>query len=185
MLDVHILTLPNSRQGWLRQCVASAKAAAAKADYPVHIHVVAGIDGHLGKARAKGYSYGSAPWKCYIDDDDYVLPEAFVVLGDHLDKDLAAVFPREYVEQNGKRHGGTTGRHHLWPVRSDLALSFEHDKWPSMPDEMLRRHAASDPRGVLDIDDVLYVHRVYTAQRCRALRKQNRAEVLRTMEMPT
>lgn len=181
-LDVHILTLPSTPAEWRDQCVASVLDAASRADYPVHVHVVPGIDGHLGLARARGYAAGSAPWKCYADDDDYVLPDAFERLAPYLAQDVAAVFPRERIEQNGRFHKHTQGRHHLWPVRADLALAFDHAAWPSMPDEMLRRAAAADPRGVIDIDDVVYVHRVYVEQRCRQLRRDNRDEVLRTVE---
>lgn len=181
MLDVHILTLPDTRRNWQEQCIASVELAASLTDIPVHIHVIPGIQGHLGRARAAGYAAGTAPWKCYADDDDYVLPGAFKALAAHLTSDVAAVFPREAVEQNGRFHKHTQGRHHLWPVRADLALSFDHETWPSMPDEMLRQAAAADPRGVIDLPDVVYVHRVYAAQRCRALRQANRAEVLQTM----
>lgn len=181
MIDLHILTLSDSRADWRDRCVASVLDAAARAGYPVHVHVVPGIDGHLGLARARGYAVGSAPWKCYVDDDDYVLPGAFKALAPHLSSDVAAIFPRERIEQNGRFHKHTQGRHHLWPVRAELALGFDHEAWPSMPDEMLRRTAAADPRGVLDVDDVVYVHRVYVEQRCRPLRRANRPEVLRAM----
>lgn len=181
MLDVHILTLPDTRRDWQRQCIQSVQAAAQRAGYPVHVHVVPGVPGHLGQARAVGYEAGSAPWKCYVDDDDYVLPEAFEVLGRHLASGVAAIFPREYVEQNGRRHAHTVGRHHLWPVRADLAAAFPHADYPSMPDEALRQHAAADPRGVVDLHDVLYVHRIWAGQRCRALRKRHRDEVAKVM----
>lgn len=180
-LDVHVLVLPDTRKAWQRACIRSVEDAVSRAAYPVHVHIVPGIPGHLGRARAAGYGVGDAPWKCYVDDDDYILPEAFEVLGQHLDKDVAAIFPREYVEQNGRRHAYTVQRHHLWPVRTEIVQAFDHAAWPSMPDEMLRRTAASDPRGVLDLEEVLYVHRMWAGQRCRALRKANRAEVARVM----
>ena len=182
MLDVHVLTLPDTRRDWQEQCIASVREAAGRSPVPVHVHVVPGVPGHLGAARAAGYAAGSAPWKAYADDDDYVLPDAFEALAPYLTSDVAAVFPRERIEQNGRFHKHTQGRHHLWPVRADLAASFPHEDWPSMPDEMLRRAAAADPRGVLDVDDVVYVHRVYVEQRCRALRRENRAEVMLTLE---
>lgn len=182
-LSVHILTLPDTRRDWLGQCIESVAVAAARSPVPVEVHVLPGVRGHLGLARAAGYAAGSAPWRCYVDDDDYVLPEAFEMLAPHLQEDVAAIFPRERIEQNGRLHPHTQGRHHLWPVRAELADAFPHSDWPSMPDEMLRQAAAADPRGVLDIDAVVYVHRVYATQRCRALRKENRHEVLRTMEM--
>lgn len=174
MLDVHILTLPDTRPEWQAEAIESTRKAAACAGFPVHVHIVPGIPGHLGRARAAGYAAGAAPWKAYVDDDDFVLPDAFQKLAPYLERDVAAVFPRERIEQNGRFHKHTQGRHHLWPVRADLAHAFDHEPWPSMPDEMLRRAAAADPRGVLDIDDVVYVHRVYFGQRCRALRKANR-----------
>lgn len=179
-LDVHILTLPDTRRDWQRQCIASVELAASLSSLAVNIHVVPGVPGHLGRARAAGYAAGSAPWKCYVDDDDYVLPSAFNVLAPHLAAEWAAIFPRELIEQNGRFHKHTQGRHHLWPVRAEIAQAFDHEAWPSMPDEMLRRAAAEDPRGVVDLPGVIYVHRVYAAQRCRALRQANRDEVMLT-----
>lgn len=181
MLDVHVLTLPSTRPDWQRQCLESVHAAAALAGDAVKVHVIPGVPGNLGKARADGYAAGTAPWKCYADDDDVVLPHAFTTLLRYLDRDVAAIFPREYVEQNGRRHAKTLQRHHLWPVRADLAAQFDHAAWPSMPDEMLRRAAAADPRGVLDLEEVVYVHRIYSGQRCRSLRREHRDEVLRVM----
>lgn len=177
MLDVHILTLPNTRRDWQEQCIASANQAAARASYPVHIHVVQGIPGNLGASRKKGYAAGNSPWKCYIDDDDYVLPEAFELLGPHLEKGAAVIFPKERLLQNGRFHSVMYQGHHLWPIRSDLAASFDHEMWKAMPDEMLSRVGRDDPRGALWVDDVVYVHRIYLEQRCRQLRKDNEAEV--------
>lgn len=176
MLDVHILTLPDTRRDWQEQCIASVNLAASLAGYPVHVHVVPGIEGHLGQSRAAGYAAGTAPWKCYADDDDYVLPRAFEVLGRYLGRDVAAIFPREHVEQNGRLHVPTVGRHHLWPVRADLAASFPHESFVTFGDVALRNAAAKDPRGVLDIDDVVYVHRVYMGQSGRAMRRAHRNE---------
>ncbi len=176
MLDVHILTMPDTRRDWQDQCIASVELAASLADYPVHVHVMPGVPGHIGRARANGYAAGSAPWKTYVDEDDYVRPNAFKVLGAHFDSDAVAICPRESVEQNGRLHGFTVGRHHLIAYRADFITAFPHADWVCMGDVMATVQANKAPGGVLDIEDALYVHRVYYASRARNLRRANRHE---------
>lgn len=84
MLDVHILTLPTSRAAWLDQCIDSVRVAAGRAGYPVHVHIVPGTPGHLGRSRADAYAAGTQPYVTHVDHDDYVMSDAFASLADAL-----------------------------------------------------------------------------------------------------
>lgn len=176
MLDVHILTMPSTPRNWAKQCISSVEEAIASTP-GVHLHVIEGVPGHIGKGRAAGYALGTAPWKTYVDHDDYVLPHAFQKLLEYLDKDVAAVFPREHIEQNGRLHSFTRRRHHLQTYRADLVQSFDHAAWAAVGDVIMRRLAETDSRGVIEIDEPLYVHRVYMKSGGRILRNLHNTEV--------
>lgn len=181
MLDVHILVSNDTRRDWVAQSLASVRDAISRANYPIEMHVLQGVPGHIGKGRAKGYSLGSAPWKTYVDDDDYVLPNAFVDLKKYLDKDVAAIFTCEHTEQNGRLHPFVTPEHHLQVYREDLVRNYDHHL-ASMSDVWCRELAKRDPRGFLSVDDVTYVHRVYYDSKARVLRRANPHERQALME---
>lgn len=181
MLDVHILISKDTRPDWVSQCLSSVREAIEKADYHIEMHVLPGVPGHIGKGRAKAYALGSGRWKTYVDDDDYVLPNAFVDLGKYLDKDVAAIFTCEQTEQNGKIHTFVTPEHHLQVYRDDLVHGYDHHL-PSMSDVWCRELAKKDPRGFLSVDDVTYVHRVYYDSKARVMRRANPQERQALME---
>lgn len=181
MLDVHILTLPTSNKKWFAQCLASVEEARLRADYEVNVFVTDGVEGHIGKGRKKGYALGNSPWKTYVDDDDYILPEAFKVLGQHLHKDVTAIAPREHVEQNGMLHKFTKPRHHLVTFKSEFINAIDWDDWIHYGDVLAVNLAQKPPHSLLELDDVLYVHRVYlqsAGRRCRALYPNTREKLI-------
>lgn len=183
-LDVHVLLSPNTKPEWQQQCLRSIGHAVQRAGFPVHVHPCPAIPGDVGAARAVGYAKGSAPWKTYVDDDDHVLPDAFEVLGQHLaSTNAAAVFPREYVMQNGHMLSKINARHHLCTYRADVVAAFPLRDWPVMCDLALQLTATADPRGVLDINQTLYVHRVYANSGGRRLRLRSPAERARIVEL--
>lgn len=181
MLDVHILVSNDTRPEWVGQCLQSVHEAIAATSYPVNLFVLPGVPGHIGKGRAAAYAEGNAKWKTYVDDDDFVLPNAFEVLKPHLEKDLAAIFTAERVWQNGKLHPFVQPEHHLQVYRSDLVRGYDHDM-ACMSDVWCRELAKKDPRGYLILDDAVYVHRVYWDSKARKLRRQNNGEVARLQE---
>ena len=71
MIDVHLLTLPNDRQDWFEQCMASLK------NQPITLHVLAGVKGHIGKGRYNGFSVGEHPYVSLVDPDDWATPNGF------------------------------------------------------------------------------------------------------------
>lgn len=176
-LDIHILMSKDTPEEWHRQCLTSISEAVKHATYPVEVHLVAGVPGHIGKARQAGYAQGNAEWKVYVDDDDYLLPNACIALAPHLDKDVAAILPRERPLQNGQMHGFTLARHHFQVYRADVPQAFDHTQWPSFGDVAMLHEALRDPRGVLDIEDEVYIHRVYLKSKARTMRRTHRWEI--------
>ena len=77
-IDVHLLTL-NEPAEWREACIASLDGA------PIQLHVLPGIPGRIGEARAAGYAQGTLPLVSFVDPDDLYEPSAFTQLADALD----------------------------------------------------------------------------------------------------
>ncbi len=174
MLDVHILVSHDTRREWVAQCLDSVHEAADRAGYPVSICMVPGVPGHIGKARAVGYSLGLHPYVTFVDDDDYVLPEAFAQMADALRTGAAAICTPELTLQNGQLRPGHT-RHHLIAYRRDVLI--DHAQWSCCGD--VAQLAAIAPADVIDLPSPQYVHRLYGTSKARALRRDNPAELER------
>lgn len=77
-IDVHLLTL-NEPAEWREACIASLQGA------PIQLHVLPGIPGSIGEARAAGYTQGTLPLVSFVDPDDQYEASAFTQLADALD----------------------------------------------------------------------------------------------------
>jgi hypothetical protein len=77
-IDVHLLTL-NEPAEWRDACIASLEGA------PIQLHVLPGIPGRIGDARAAGYAQGTLPLVSFVDPDDLYEANAFTQLADALD----------------------------------------------------------------------------------------------------
>ena len=53
-IDVHLLTL-DEPQHWREECLASLAGA------PIRLHLLPGIPGRVGRARAAGFARGTLP----------------------------------------------------------------------------------------------------------------------------
>ena len=82
-IDVHLLTL-NEPAKWREACIASLTGA------PIQLHILPGIPGRIGKARAAGYTQGILPLVSYVDPDDRYEASAFTRLADAMDACLVA-----------------------------------------------------------------------------------------------
>lgn len=178
MLDVHIAVSADRPEDWVTQCVASVTAAAARAGYPVHIHVIDAVPEHIGRARRNGFARGAADYVTCVDDDDYVLTDAFACLKTALAKRPAAVFTRE-LQLHGAKHVTHNTRHHLAVYRRDVLDGFDFEVWPACPDVALRRVGQRHPDGVLDVLERVYVNRVYPTSKARVLRRDAQDELKR------
>jgi hypothetical protein len=158
-LDIHVLVSENTPKEWLTQCLDSIQVAIGNAPFPIALHVIPAVPGHMGKARHAGYSCGTAPYVTQVDDDDYVEPKAFARLAEHMDAGIEAIFPRERTLQNGKFCLGRQ-RHSMKVFRRELLI--DHSPWRHTSDQ---RQLDRLTRGVgvscVDITEPCYVYRLH------------------------
>ncbi len=83
-IDVHLLTLDEPTE-WREACIASLAGA------PIRLHLLPGLPGHVGRARAAGFARGSLPLVSFVDPDDRYEAHAFAHLADALDACPSAV----------------------------------------------------------------------------------------------
>lgn len=145
-----------------------------RSPYPVHVHVVPWVKGHIGKARANGYAQGSQPFVTYVDDDDYVLPHAFSAMSKAIESGADAIFPDEQTWQNGQIRAGAK-RHHLAIYRRSMLI--DHAQWKVCGD--LQQSVVAGKGHCIDLPEALYVHRLYLSGG-RQLRR-NHPEELRSV----
>jgi glycosyl transferase family 2 len=120
MLDVLVTVIPTTRPAWVEQAVASVYAAAAAAGYPVRPMIVPGVMGHVGLAMTRGFDVTTAPYVAWVDNDDYVLPQAFACLAPHFAGNPKAICTREIQEGARGQQRRVDRRHHLTAFRRDV-----------------------------------------------------------------
>ncbi len=175
-LDVHVLTMPDTRSEWVAQRRESIFAAVEQSGYPVVVREVDGEVGHIGRGRKRGYALGELPYVTYVDADDYLLPGAFAALRAGLDAGADAVCPGETVLQGGYLLRRPK-RHHLIAYRREIANQFPHADWQVCGDLALTGLLKA-MAGVVDVSDYSYVHRLYESPG-RLLRRQHQDELKR------
>lgn len=173
MLDLHVLSY-NTNQEWETHCRRTLTVATKAAGFPVSVHWLAGEHGHIGRGRAAGYACGSHPYVTYVDNDDYLLPDALNALGDSIRSGAwRAVFAGELVLSNGYAGMGKVG-HHLCVYRRDALI--DHSAWVVCGDLAQAEHVRTMP--LIRLEHRGYVHRVYESGG-RKLRRQHLDELKR------
>lgn len=97
-IDVHLLTL-HEPAAWREACIESLAGA------PIRLHVLPGIPGRVGEARAAGYAQGTLPLVSFVDPDDLYEASAFTQLADALDACPQAVMAytdEALTDENGQ-----------------------------------------------------------------------------------
>jgi hypothetical protein len=173
-LDVHIAVLPTTRKAWVKQSIESVHAAARLSPFKVNLHIVDGVYGHLGRMRSLGYAMGDAPYKTFVDDDDYLTPEAFHAVAEALATWPDAVFPGEYSCHKEVQRA-ILKRHHLPIYRRELII--DHDAWVIGGD--IAQLKSVEHLNVIDVAEPVYVYRVYHNSASRKLRYDHREEIIR------
>ena len=100
-IDVHLLTL-NEPAEWREACIASLDAA------PIQLHVLPGVQGAVGQARAQGFAQGHLPLVSFADPDDLYEASAFTELANALDACPGAVLAytdEALIDANGQSLG--------------------------------------------------------------------------------
>lgn len=157
MIDLHVLTLDDTDEGQLKQCLDSIDQAAERARLKVSVYMVDGIRGHIGQGRAAGYTLGNAPYVAHVDPDDWVHEDLFVELQEVLTDAPAAVTTGEYRVSD--RHGTIPrplDKHHIHIVRRTLALDVDWHSFPNFGDDALLNYAPG-----LHLAKCLYYYRVH------------------------
>ncbi len=152
-VDTHVLLLPSTRQDWWEQCRVSLE------NEPIHLHVTDGVEGHIGQARAKGFSLGESPYISCVDHDDIVVPGAFQACIDALEANpnaCGAYTDEMVIDEAGKEikpgiWQGTPWNpllqlepkyiHHIYVMRREAVtphLSELAERWPRLAEFVLK-----------------------------------------------
>ncbi len=167
LLDVHVLNLPGLPQKWIDQRRQSIASALKHAGYLVQLHEVFGLQGHLGKSRALGYSQGSARYVTHVDHDDLLRKDAFQVLLPYLLEDAEAITTGELLLfENGKTQEAKNSKHHLAVYRRDLLSQIDYARFVHYPDQYLLQKFRP-----VHIPECVYTHRIWGASLSRKHRK--------------
>jgi glycosyltransferase involved in cell wall biosynthesis len=174
MIDMHILISRDTPELWVDHSLDMAMRAVALSPVPVIFHVIDGEPGHIGRARARGYARGSSPYVTFVDDDDWLEPDAFAGVADLLAEGVPAILPLEWVWQNGQQSKGTVHGHHLPIFRRELLI--DHAAWQCCGDvaQLVKLNAAT---GSVLCGKRRYNHRLYASSKARALRRRNMKEL--------
>lgn len=131
-IDVHLLTL-DEPEAWREECLASLTGA------PIRLHVLPGLRGRLGAARAAGFARGSLPLVSFVDPDDRYEAGAFAHLADALDacpQAMLAYTDEALMDAQGRPLG----------VRRSAYSAFQHAHRPSHVHGLIvMRRAAVEP----------------------------------------
>ena len=168
MIDVHLLTLPNDRQDWFDQCMASLQ------NQPITLHVLAGVKGHIGKGRFNGFQTGDHPYVSLVDPDDMVTPNGFTDCLNLLNSDpkLDGAYTAEhqyYFSDEGQwtikpaRPERGSAVHHLLVLRRSVVNQYLNDLLfdPQYPETRMLKHMKKDGINLGYTGTVGYVWRRY------------------------
>lgn len=158
MLDVVVTISKDTPAAWVRQCLRSCEIAATTAGYSVRIIQTPGYPGHIGEAMAEGFAKTDASYVAWVDDDDFVLPNAFRCLAPHFSTQPAAICAREVQLFVNGQLIPQDRRHHLTAFRRSTIEQADLVRYPSFPNVALH-HAAAD--NIVDELSWVYVYRRY------------------------
>lgn len=163
MLDVILTVSDKTSTKWVNQARRSIQTAIAASSYPVNLIESPAVPGHIGQALINGFGLSTAPYVTWVDDDDFVLPDAFECLKKHFDAKPSAIFAREIRLWANNDLELFQGRHHLtaWQRETIVAALPGFADLPGAPYRAL--FAAAGDCGVDEMSWV-YVHRKYRSQ---------------------
>lgn len=138
MLDVITVVSESTPKSFVNECRASLHRAVEFAGYSVRLIETPGVPGNIGKAMQGGLELSRAPYVAWVDDDDFVLPNAFACLQRHFATAPAAIFAREIGLLASGRLVPHGKRHHL--------TAFRRDVLDAMPMHEYATHTSTDMR---------------------------------------
>lgn len=163
MLDVHVLTLPGLPEEWIKQRRESIDAAVSAADFPVYVHEVDGVYGHMGRSRFKGYSQGTQPYVTHVDDDDWVREDAFSCLLPHMEAGVEVITTGEVqVYPDGREVLLKDSTHHLAVFQRNWLTQRGYSRFCVYPDQYLMGQPAESAH----VPECVYYYRVREDSPC-------------------
>lgn len=155
-LDVITIVSAGTPRAWVNECRRSiAQARTYCADW-VNAIETPGVPGHIGAAMLGGLARGSADYVCFVDDDDFVLPNAFTCLERHFAAQPTAICAREIQWLATGSLLPVDRRHHLTAFRRDIIDTVDLMKFPGHPNVALQNAASN---GAVDEMSWVYVWR--------------------------
>ena len=175
MIDCHVLVDP---------CRDASAVLAQLAAEPVNLHIAPARPGRISAARAAAIRAGSAPYVCWVDDDDQIAPGIFSRLLAALEQNPEAcgVYCREArVDVSGRVLGVSPPAgwrwsiddmidqhprvHHIAVMRRETVLPLldAMQRWPMVGDQwLIWMQAQFGPWQLLD--EIGYTWRRHAAQ---------------------
>ena len=168
LLDVLITVSSETPKAFVDQCKESVAAAVNQAPYSVNTIIVPGVPGHVGSAMMNGLKLSTAPYVCWVDDDDWVQPRAFAILAPALRKTPVAVCAREMQFYANGHTQEWPGRHHLTAYRATWIKAQDLMPFKATPLVYLLKRLPPD---VIDVMEYVYMRRIRRspAQKLRRL----------------
>ena len=156
----------------MSEAIASVKAAQEVAPFPTDLHVLDADTTSIGKGRMAGYAKGNHPFVTSVDDDDWVLPNAFYMLRDALKQNPVGVTTGSYLCLPGQTQLlEASTRDNLRVFRRDVALSSGLEDWP-VYDSWVAMHHADTQGEVIEVDVPVYYQRAgYMSNNAKLLEK--------------
>lgn len=156
MLDVLVTVSLDTPRLFIATCLESVKRAAEFAPFKVNTIIVPGVPGHIGRAMMNGLARSTGQYVCWVDDDDYVLPNAFDAIADALAERPVAVCAREVEMYANGTFKPCENRHHLTAYRADWVN--QHDLLPfrATPNVALLTRLPTD---AIDVPAWVYIRR--------------------------
>ncbi len=159
MLDIITLVSQSTPAHYVTQCILSIQLAANLAGYAVNQIQSPGVAGHIGHAIMQALACCRGKYVAFVDDDDFVLPNAFECLAPHFASNPAAICARELqqVVETGLLIPNHE-RHHLSAYSRAVIDSIQFEQLPAFIPPALQTAALS--RGnIIDVMQWVYVYR--------------------------
>jgi hypothetical protein len=145
MLDVHVIVSDKTPLVISSRCLESVLEAVDATDFSVAIHLVAAIDGHIGRGRQIGFSRGLYPYVTYVDDDDRVDLDHFQIMGTPMRESVDAFFTRETVHFPCGESYVPRRRHCRGAFKRTWTRAFDWAAWPVVPELAFQKSLESFP----------------------------------------
>ena len=155
MLDVIVTRSPHTPGRWVKQAFDSVAEAIKATAFPVNVIEIPWVEGHIGEAMMNGIAAAKSDYLCWVDDDDFVLPQIFRSFGDILVQKPQAVFARQVDLMPNGWLALRQDRSHLEVLNRTWALTLDLTPFRASPTQAIGAKA----KGGIDLWEWNYIHR--------------------------